>query len=336
MKRCFLAACLCLLAGLASAQAGAKWRAGTTEEQALDAAAFGSMAVLITEQFADVQSVVVAQKGRVAFEFYRDGAPDKLREVQSVAKSALTSLVGIAIAQGRIVSLDQPVVQLVPEWAPLNGDPRAAGITVRHLVTMSAGFEVNDPTGTAPAGQPADAWARPLRSTPGEKFAYDNAIIPMVTAVLEKATGKSLAEFARQEIVTPLGMQEPSYERGLQLRTADMARLGHLYLQNGNWGGRQVIPEAYARDATRAHNKGGPPVSMPYGYMWWVVPSQLARPTFMASGYGGQVIWVYPPLDLVVAITSTVSPDSQRRGQAIQLLRGKLFNAARQRASNGP
>lgn len=336
MKRRYVAACLWLLAGLAPAHAGMQWRAGSPEEQALDAAAFGSLAALITEQFADVQSVVVALKGRVAFEFYRDGAPDKLREVRSVAKSALTSLVGIAIAQGRIASLDQPVVQLVPEWASLNGDPRAAGITVRHLVTMSAGFEVNDPSSAALAGRPAEAWARPLRSTPGEKFAYDNALIPMVTAVLEKATGKPLAEFARQEIVTPLGMQEPSYERGLHLRTVDMAKLGHLYLHNGNWGGKQVVPQAYARDATRAQNQGGPPVSMPYGYLWWVVPSQAARPSFMASGYGGQVIWAYPPLDLVVAITSTASPDSQRRGQAIQLLRGKLFNAARQRASSGP
>lgn len=336
MKRYFLAACLCVLAPLASAQAGAEWRASSLDDQALDAAAFGALPALIAEQFADVQSVVVAHKGRVAFEFYRDGAPDKLREVRSVAKSALTSLVGIAIARGRIASLDQPVVQLMPEWAPLNGDPRAAGITVRHLVTMSAGFEVDDPTGTGPAGRPAETWARPLRSTPGDTFAYDNAIIPMVAAVLERATGQPLADFARQELVAPLGMHEPSYERGLHLRTADMARLGHLYLQNGQWGGKQVIPEAYAREATRAQNKGGLPVSLPYGFMWWVVPSPAARPTFMASGYGGQVIWVYPPLDLVVAITSAASPDSQRRGQAIQLVRGRLFNAARQRASTGP
>jgi CubicO group peptidase (beta-lactamase class C family) len=336
MKRYFLAACLCALAGLASTRALAEWRASSPDDEALDAAAFGSLPALITGQFADVQSVVVVHKGRAAFEFYRDGAPDKLRDVQSVAKSALSSLVGVAIAQGRIASLDQPVVQLVPEWAPLNSDPRAAGITVRHLLTMSAGFEVNDPTGTAPAGRPAEAWARPLRSAPGEKFAYDNAIIPMVAAVLEKATGKPLSDFARQEIVAPLGMHEPSYEPRLHLRTADMARLGHLFLRDGQWGARQVIPEGYARDATRAQNRGGPPVSMPYGYLWWVVPSQAQRPPFMASGYGGQVIWVYPPLDLVVAITSSVSPDSQRRGQAIQLLRGRLFNAARQRASSGP
>jgi CubicO group peptidase (beta-lactamase class C family) len=336
MKQFFCAAGVCLLLVMAPAWAETTWRASSPEQRSLDAAAFDGIDQAITENLTDVQSVAVVIKGRLVHEYYRDGAPDKLRDVQSVAKSALTSLVGIAIAQGRIASLDQPVVALVPEWAPLNSDPRAAAITVRHLVTMTAGFAVDDPTGTGAAGQPAQAWARPLRSAPGERFAYDNAIIPMVIAVLERATGMPLADYARRELVVPLGLQEPSYQRGLQLRTVDMAKLGQLYLQNGVWDGRQLIPQAYAIAATQPQNKGGPPVSMPYGYMWWIVPSNPPRQTFMASGYAGQLIWVYPPLELVIAITSTVSPESQRRGQAVQLLRGRLFNAAQHRAASVP
>ena len=145
-----------------------------------------------------------------------------------------------------------------------------------------------------------------------------------------------LADYARQEIVAPLGLHEPSYQRGFHMRTVDMAKLGQLYLQNGAWAGKQLMPAPYVLAATRPQNNGGPPVSMPYGYMWWIVPSKAARPTFMASGYAGQLIWVYPPLEMVVAITSTVSPESQRRGQAIQLLRGKLFHAAQQRAASAP
>jgi len=336
MKRSFCAACACLLVAVAPAHADTEWRAASPAEQALDAAAFNGVDQAITDNLADVQSAVVALKGRVVYEFYRDGAPDKLRDVQSVAKSALTSLVGIAIAQSRIASLDQPVVKLMPEWAALNTDPRASAITMRHLVTMTAGFEVNDATGTGAAGRPADTWARPLRSDPGEKFAYDNAIIPMVMAVLEKVTEMPFADYARQELVVPLALKEPSYQRGLQMRTVDMAKLGQLYLQDGSWAGKQIIPASYVTAATRPQNNGGPPVSMPYGYMWWIVPSKAARPPFMASGYGGQVIWVYPPLELIVAINSTVSPESNRRGQAIQLLRGKLFNAAQQRAASTP
>jgi len=336
MKRFFCAVGVCMLLASAPAWAETGLRPSSPEERALDAAAFNGINPAIAESLADVQSVAVVQKGRLVHEYYRDGAPDKLRDVQSVAKSALTSLVGIAIEQGRIASLDQPVVALVPEWAPLNSDSQAAAITVRHLLTMTAGFEVDDPTGTGSAGRPAEAWARPLRSAPGQKFAYDNAIIPMVIAVLERATAMPLADYARKELVAPLGLHEPSYQRGLQLRTVDMAKLGLLYLQNGAWHGRQLIPQAYAIAATQPQNNGGPPVSMPYGYMWWIVPSNAPRQTFMASGYAGQLIWVYPPLDLVVAITSTVSQESQRRGQAIQLLRGRLFNAAQQRATIAP
>ena len=78
------------------------------------------------------------------------------------------------------------------------------------------------------------------------------------------------------------------------------------------------------------------PVGLSYGYLRWVVPSPAPRPTFLASGYGGQFIWVYPPLDLVVATTSTVSPDSHRRGHALQWIRTQAFAAAQQRAQGAP
>jgi CubicO group peptidase (beta-lactamase class C family) len=297
----------------------------------LDVAAFKGIDEALTQHLTDVQSVVVVQRGRVVFEFYRDGSPATLRDVQSVAKSALSSLVGIAVGQGRIASLGQPVLALVPEWAALNRDARALAITVRHLLTMTAGFEVNDPIGTAAAGRPHDAWARPLRSEPGQSFAYDNALIPMLSAVLEKATGMPLADYARQQLVGPLNFGEPSYRRGLHLRTLDMAKLGQLFLQKGTWAGQQIVPESYVQGAIQPQNGGGPPVSVPYGYMWWV-PSSAPR-IFMASGYAGQFIWVHEPLQLVIAITSTVSPDSQRRGQALQLIRGRLIPAAQQRAA---
>jgi len=319
---------------LVHAQPVTEWRASSQAEQALDAAAFQGINQALAEEQTDVQSVVVVLRGRVVYEFYRDSAPATLRDVQSVAKSALSALVGIAIGQGRIAGLDQTVLTLMPEWAALNSDPRAALITVRHLLTMSAGFEVNDPTGTAAAGRPQDAWARPLRSAPGAAFAHDNAVIPVLSAVLERATGMPLADYARQQLVTPLMFEEPSYSRGLGLRTLDMAKLGQLFLQNGVWGNKQIVPQGFVMAATQPQNAGGPPVSRPYGYMWWVLPSSAPRKTFMASGFGGQFIWVYPPLDLVIAITSTASPDSNRRGQALQLIRARLIPAAQQRLAS--
>ncbi|MDH4419764.1 MAG: serine hydrolase [Acidovorax sp.] len=88
--------------------------------------------------------------------------------------------------------------------------------------------------------------------------------------------------------------------------------------------------------SAQAHNAGGPPVGLPYGYLWWVVPGKTARPTFMASGFGGQFIWVYPPLDLVVATTSTVSPESSQRGQALHLIRNPVFAAVQRRVAAEP
>ncbi|VTU26615.1 Beta-lactamase [Variovorax sp. PBS-H4] len=301
----------------------------------MDAAAFDSVALAIGEQFADVQSAAVALHGRLVFQYYRDGDPEELRDVQSVAKSALFALVGIAIGQGRIASLDERVTALMPEWDALNPDPRAKDITLRHLLTMTAGFQVNDPTGTALAGRAVDAWARPMASAPGQSFAYDNALQPIVFEILHRATGTGLVDYAREQLVKPLGMKEPLYQRGLGLRTEDMAKLGQLFLQEGVWDGRQLLPASFVSEATAAQNAGGPPVGLSYGYGWWVVPSKAQRQTFLASGYSGQFIWVFPRTELVVAVTSTVSPAAQGRGQALQLMRNVIFNAAQQRLAAG-
>ena len=330
-SRSMAALALCLGLALAGAPVRAQLKTPSPAQAALDAAAFQGVERMLAERTTDVQSVVVLLQGRVAYQFHRDGAPDKLRDQQSVQKSALSVLAGVALGQRKLASLDQPVVALLPELAPLNADPRAAAITVRHLLTMTAGFEVNDPTGTARWLPPAQGWARPLRAAPGEQFSYDNSLMPLLSAALEQAVGMPLPDFARQHVVGPMGLAEPSYERGLQLRTLDMAKLGQLMLRDGMWDGKQIVPAAYVRAATEPQNAGGPPVATPYGYLWWVRPTPAPRRTFMASGYGGQLIWVHPPLEMVVALTSTVSADSQRRGHAVELLRGGLVPAAQAR-----
>ena len=320
MRRLLLLLCLGLTLGCAA-------QAQTAE----DKAAFAGVERALAEGLPDVQSVVVLQRGRLAYQFHRDGAGETPRAVASVAKSALSTLVGIAVGQGRIASLDQPVLELMPEWKDLNSDPRSAGLLLRHLLTMSAGFDIGDDlAGTARALKPRDAWARPLRAAPGQVFAYDNSLVPMLAAIVEKASGSTIADFARRELATPLGMGAFDLQDGLRMRTLDTARLGQLYLQKGRWEGRQIVPEAYVTAATQAQNAGGPPVSMPYGYMWWVTPSGQV---FMAAGFGGQFIWVYPPLELVVAVHSTPSLQSHLRGQATQLIRNGIFAAARQRAA---
>jgi len=327
--RSFLLA-LCLLVGAAAAaQTPGPWRASTAEEQRLDAAAFAGVDQAVGERLSDIRSVVVVLQGRTAYEYHRDGNPEALRDTQSVAKSALVALVGVALRQGRIPALETPVVDLMPEWRAVNADPRAQAITLQHLLAMTAGFAVDDAGGTAAPLAPAQAWARPLRSQPGQSFAYDNSLVNLVVAILEKATARAMADYAREQLVQPLGMAEPSYQRGLHLRTVDMAKLGYLFLRDGVWNDQALLPAGLAAQATRPHSQGGAPVGLPYGLFWWV-PSGSS---YFASGYGGQFIWVHAPLGLVVAVTSTVSPGSQQRGQAMQLIRGGLFQAVQQRVA---
>jgi CubicO group peptidase (beta-lactamase class C family) len=322
-------ACCLLISAAAAAQPAVPWRASTPEEQRLDAVAFADFDRGIGERLTDVQSVVVVLHGRVAYEYHRDGNPEALRGTQSVAKTALVALVGTALRQGEIDSLDRPVVDWLPELRPINADPRARTITLRHLLSMTAGYAVNDAAGIAAPLAPAQAWARQLHHPPGESFAYDNSSVNLVTAVLERATGRSVADYAREQLVQPLGMTEPSLHRGLHMRTVDMAKLGHLFLQDGGWDGRALLPPGFSALATQAFSGGGPPVRLPYALSWWV-PSTS---TYFASGYGGQFIWVHAPLQAVVAVTSTVSSGSQQRGQAMRLIRGRLFQALLKRAA---
>lgn len=324
-----------VLASCFSLSAGAQWRTPTPQDEVADAAAFEGVAQTICDDFPDVQSVFVAVRGRVAFQYHRDGNPAALRDVQSVAKSALSAAVGAALQQGRIPSLDQPVVDVMPELRSLNADPRSQDITWRHLLTMTAGFQVNDPTGTARAGRLQESWARPMASAPGQVFAYDNAVVRILTEVLAKAVGMPAADFFRQALIGPLEMAEPSYQRGVRMRTEDMAKLGQLFLQNGRWGDRQLVATAFVEEATTPRNAGGLPVQLPYGFMWWVAPSKAQRPTFLASGYSGQFIWVYPAMDTVIAATSTVSNEAMRRGQALKLMRTALYAPAQKRAAAG-
>ena len=322
-----------MVAATAFAQELQPWRMSTPQEQHLDAAIFQSFDEGIATALGDVQSVVVVLQGRKVYEYYRDGNPDTLRDAQSVSKSAMALLVGTALQRGQLASLEQPVVDLIPEWRALNSDPRSHAITLGHLLAMTTGFEVDDAAGTAAPLAPVVAWARPIRAAPGERFAYDNSGPLMVQGILERITGHRVADLVRDQLVTPLALREPQYvHNSAWMRTVDMAKVGALLLQDGRWADQQVLPPGFVAQLVKPQSAGGPPIGLPYGLGWWVA----SGPTYIASGYAGQVIWVHPPLDLVVAVNSTVSPESQQRGQAMRLARGRIFQAAQKRlALNG-
>ena len=299
--------------------------------------AFDNLGRKIETEYTDIESVVVVRRGRVLFEHY-NFSPDALRDVQSVTKSVLSLAVGSALGQGAIRSLDQPVSELLGVVEKPEAAHSSAPITVRHLLTMTAGFAPQERFAPGTADALTFLLQRQRAAPPGSVFAYDNLSANLLSLALEAATGKLASSFTEQAVFRPLGIAVYEWAKGsnghtlgfsgLRLRTRDMARLGELVLNAGNWSGTQIIPELYARSAVVAQNSGGSPVGLQYGYMWWVVPSQAERPTFLASGWGGQFIWVHPPLDLVIATTSSVSADANRRGHALRMIRTELFRAA--------
>ena len=312
--------------------------AGTRLARAADGPApgFQALAPTLAERHADVHSIVVWRDDRLLFEYYRPDAGNEatLRDLQSVTKSVLSLAVGAALGQGLLRSVDQPLSELLP--AALAAE--AAGLSLRHLLTMSAGFDPGARLATANADDPALLLRRARAAPPGTRFDYDNPSANLLSIVLQAATGRPSADYARQQLFGPLGIDASAWAAGpqghslgfsgLKLRTRDMAMLGRLALRRGGWQGMALLPEAYATASTRVQNAGGPPVGLSYGYLWWVVPAEPETRTFLASGYGGQLLWVHRPLQLVIAVTSEVSAASQARGQALALLRNELFRAA--------
>lgn len=307
-------------------------------------AAYETIRPALATRYGDVDSVVVLQRGQRVFEHHRPGSgPDTLRDTQSVTKSVLALLVGQALDQGALRSLDQP---LGDAW-PAAAGTGAAAVTWRQLLTMSAGFEPQPRFTRQQGDDPDHLLHRTLDAPPGSRFAYDNLAANLLAIALEHAVGEPLPAFAARRLFGPLGITRFDWSSGanghalgfsgLRLRAADMARIGQLMLQGGRWHGQALLDADFAASAVREQNAGGPTVGLSYGYLWWVAPTAAAdaRSTFLASGYGGQIIWVHPPLQLVVAVTATVSGDAMRRGQALALIRQDLFRAALAHGAGG-
>jgi CubicO group peptidase (beta-lactamase class C family) len=246
-------------------------------------------------------SVIVARHGRIAFErYYHGGRRDARLNVFSVTKSVVSALVGIALRDAALRSVDQRIVEFFP------GRGGSSVITLRHLLTMTAGYR----EGRIVA---SDDWVgtalnRPLEARPGASFSYDSPSAHLVAVVLTRATGEPLATYASRTLFEPLGIRPGGWatdgrghqlgSSGLHVRARDLVAFGQLYLQNGRWHGRQVVPAAWVRASTSRHV--AITRSLGYGYLWWITPDGFA-----AFGYAGQMLAVVPSRDIVVVMTGS-------------------------------
>jgi CubicO group peptidase (beta-lactamase class C family) len=184
----------------------------------------------------------------------------------------------------------------------------------------------------------AAALARPLEAKPGSVFTYSTGNSHLVSAILTEATGKSTLELAGEALFGPLGVEIAGWDRapegyylgGNSLRIAprDLARFGRLYLAGGRWQGRQLVSRAWIEVSTRRHSEGWPERYGAYGYFWWLPPDD-PWDSFAAIGYGGQLLYVVPELDMLAVVTSTPETKGEQWDrEAFTILREDVFGAA--------
>lgn len=264
-------------------------------------------------------SFIVLHDDQIWMETYPSGGErDEPVTSFSVAKSILSTVVGLAIDRGEIGSLDDPLTDYVPEL--LERDRRFGRITLRHLVTMSSGLRYEE-KGLPWSDDAVTYYSPDLRETalsaeigeePGTRWLYNNYNPLLMGLVLERATGRPLPAYVSEVLWTPLGAEGDAswsldseasgfakMESGFNARPMDYARFGYLFAHDGRVGDLQVVPQAWVVEATAADTDTDP--AKHYQYWWWVDTEHPGR--FLARGNKGQFIYVDPVTDVVVVRT---------------------------------
>jgi CubicO group peptidase (beta-lactamase class C family) len=278
------------------------------------------------------QAFLVIQDDAILYEGYFNGAArDSIVTSFSMAKSFTSALVGIAIGEGHISGVGDPITKYLPELA--QRDPRFSKITIENLLRMSSGiryvefpFLCGDDAKTYRYPDLRDLALRHTRieGEPGVAFLYNNYHPLLLGLILERATGVPVAEYLQEKLWKPLGMEYPGswsldsvasgfpkMESGINARAIDFARFGRLYLKGGAWEGRQLVPAAWVADSTRMdpvpdrgayypHDFDLPSAKLRYGYMWWGICRDEDECDFAAEGNLGQLIYVSPRSNLII------------------------------------
>ncbi len=294
----------------------------TPEAQGISAAAILAFVEAANEPSNVMHSFMLVRHGHVVAEGwwspYGAEIPHKLF---SLSKSFTSTAVGLAIADGKL-SLDDPVLSFFPEDAPPRPGANLKAMRVRDLLIMSSGqnstnvANLDDVIKNSIHSQEKITrafLAAPVECKPGTLFVYNSPGTYMLSAIVQKVTGKTVFDYLRPRLFEPLGIENPTWETspqgislgalGLNIRTEDIARFGQLYLQKGKWNGKQLVPVSWVETATaRQTSNGSDPASdwdQGYGYQFW----RCRHGAYRADGAFGQFCIVMPEQDAVIAIT---------------------------------
>lgn len=249
-----------------------------------------------------------------------------LHDMRSISKSIVSTCIGIAIAQGKIKSVDQPIFDFFEDYKQYNNQGREA-LTIKHLLTMTSGLKWNE---DVPYSNPENSeiqmnrsgdvigyvLSRELTSEPGTVWQYNGGTTELLAEIIKKVSGINIHEFAKVFLFKPLGISKsewtisrhtnsPAAASGLRLASRDMLKFGILYLREGQWGTQQIVPKEWVDESLTSHidrpNGGG------YGYQFWIFNYDLQGKTLTipaAVGNGDQRIYFDKSNNLLVVTTA--------------------------------
>lgn len=303
---------------------------------------------------ANVHSVLVVRRGRLVFERYMSGNDEILgraighvsfnsetkHDVQSVTKSVTSLLAGIAIEQGLISSINEPVFNFFPEYGDLL-TPDKERIQLCHLLTMSTGLQAAERDSSSSSERYRQVLSQPVLSPPGTSFNYEDGASELLGAILSRCSGGRLEDFARKYLFDQLGITDVDWScypgtdvayapAGLRMRPGDMAKLGVLLLNRGEWSGQQVVPAKWLDESIARHMEVLD--DMGFGYLWWLGRTEVNEREVRwveGRGIGGQRLFVVPELDLIVAITAGAYQSAVQHWIPLLILKRHVLAAIR-------
>lgn len=270
----------------------------------------------------ETHSLMVLRHGSVIAEgWWQPYQPSGLHLLYSLSKSFTSTAVGIAVSEG-LLSVDDAVTSFFPESVSQDVHPYVAQMQVRHLLSMASGHHEDTLDRLDPADPVRSFLALAPEEEPGTWFTYNNGATMMLSAILTRLTGQRLLDYIRPRLLEPLGVPDAYWQTlaeragqapgtgtidlgfsGLHLSTEDIASFGQLYLQQGRWLGRQLLPQEWVQEATRFHvdnpREPNPDWRQGYGYQFW-----MGQHGYRGDGAFGQFCVVLPDQDTVVAMTS--------------------------------
>jgi len=308
---------------------------------------------LLENDYHNIAGIIVQDDKKIIYESYFQGYnQNDTIHIASVTKSIISVLIGIAIDKGFISSVEQFVLDFFPDYEIKKSEKTIQKVTIQQILTMTAPYKYKYEPYTKVYS--SDNWTKSVLDLLGGKilsgdFKYTTIGLQILSGIIEKASGKSVLDFATENLFQPLDINQPRNIRinsrdehtsflkdkyvngwvidpngtntagwGLTLTTRDLAKVGQLYLNKGKWANQQIISQRWIEESTKIHSKWG---NLTYGYLWWII-NDLNNNCFAAIGDGGNMIYVDSAEKIVIATTSRFLPRAKDR---IELIRKHIL-----------